>query len=70
MKKIDSSENENTSFEHSYKRLEKILHKLENEVEDSSLDEIIKCYQEGVELLKICRDKLKDAELKIQKISE
>ncbi|MFZ1461745.1 MAG: exodeoxyribonuclease VII small subunit [Ignavibacteria bacterium] len=46
-----------------------MLEKLENEVEDSSLEEIINYYQEGLKLLKECRDKLSEAELKIEKIS-
>ncbi|MBK6538818.1 MAG: exodeoxyribonuclease VII small subunit [Ignavibacteria bacterium] len=56
-------------FQDSFKRLEEILEKLENEVEDSSLEEIINYYQEGLKLLKECRDKLSEAELKIEKIS-
>ncbi|MBL8007858.1 MAG: exodeoxyribonuclease VII small subunit [Ignavibacteria bacterium] len=57
------------TFQNSFKRLEEILDKLENEVEDSSLEEIISYYQEGLKLLKTCRQKLKEAELKIEKIS-
>lgn len=56
------------SFEKSFKRLEEILRKLENEIEDYSLEEIIKHYQEGLELLRICRAKLNAAELQIEKI--
>ncbi|HMS63686.1 MAG TPA: exodeoxyribonuclease VII small subunit [Ignavibacteria bacterium] len=69
MKKKDAEVREKNSFQNSFKRLEDILDKLENEVEDSSLEEIIKYYQEGLKLLKDCRDKLNDAELKIEKIS-
>ncbi|MBK8554003.1 MAG: exodeoxyribonuclease VII small subunit [Ignavibacteria bacterium] len=69
-KKADSIENKDEpTFERSFKRLEEILNKLENEVEDYSLEEIIKNYQEGLQLLKICRAKLSEAELKIEKIS-
>ncbi|MEO8447800.1 MAG: exodeoxyribonuclease VII small subunit [bacterium] len=60
---------ENISFERSFKRLEEILIKLENDIEDYSLEEIIKHYQEGLKLLKICRSKLSEAELVIEKIS-
>ncbi|MDQ3018948.1 MAG: exodeoxyribonuclease VII small subunit [Bacteroidota bacterium] len=67
-KKETSEINENT-FEYSFKRLEKVLYNLENEVEDSSLEEIIKYYQEGLQLLKVCRNELNEAELKIEKIS-
>lgn len=69
-KKTELSESINEiSFEKSFKRLEEILSKLENEVEDYSLEEIIKNYQEGLQLLKICRAKLSEAELKIEKIN-
>lgn len=69
MKKKESETKEKNTFQNSFKRLEDILNKLENEVDDSSLEEIIKYYQEGLKLLKDCRDKLNEAELKIEKIS-
>lgn len=60
---------EQNSFEYSYKRLEEILEKLENQEEENSLDDILNYYQEGLKLLKICRQKLSEAELKIEKIN-
>jgi exodeoxyribonuclease VII small subunit len=57
------------SFEYSFKKLEKILGDLEENIEEKSLDQIIENYQEGLKLLKICRDKLSEAELKIEKIN-
>ncbi len=57
------------SFEYSYRKLEKILDQLEQNIEEKSLDEIIENYQEGLKLLKVCRDKLNEAELKIEKIN-
>jgi exodeoxyribonuclease VII small subunit len=57
------------SFEYSYKRLEEILEKLENHDEENSLDDILNYYQEGLKFLKICRQKLSEAELKIEKIN-
>ncbi|MBS1518914.1 MAG: exodeoxyribonuclease VII small subunit [Bacteroidetes bacterium] len=56
------------SFGSSFKKLEIILEKLENEIEDHSLEEIIKNYEEAQALLKFCRKKLEEAELKIEKI--
>jgi exodeoxyribonuclease VII small subunit len=56
------------SFETAYRQLEKILAELENNIEEKSLDDIIKNYQEGLRLLKSCREKLNEAELKIEKI--
>ena len=69
MEKKKSTAKKTLGFQDSFKRLEEILEKLENEVEDSSLEEIINFYQEGLKLLKECRDKLSEAELKIEKIS-
>lgn len=57
------------SFEYSFKKLEKILNDLEDNIEEKSLDQIIENYQEGLKLLKVCRDKLSEAELKIEKIN-
>jgi exodeoxyribonuclease VII small subunit len=58
----------NGTFEAAYKKLEKILAELENNIEEKSLDDILNNYQEGLNLLKICREKLSEAELKIEKI--
>jgi exodeoxyribonuclease VII small subunit len=58
-----------SSFEYSYKRLEEILEKLENQDEENSLEDILNYYQEGLKLLKVCRQKLSEAELKIEKIN-
>jgi len=58
----------NETFEAAYRKLEKILAELENNIEEKSLDDIVKNYQEGLNLLKICRGKLSEAEMKIEKI--
>ena len=57
------------SFEYSYNRLEEILNFLENQIEEISLEDVLSYYQEGLKLLKICRKKLNEAELKIEKIN-
>ena len=57
------------SFEYSYKRLEEILEKLENNQEENSLEDVLNYYQEGLKLLKVCRQKLSEVELKIEKIN-
>ena len=57
------------SFEYNFKKLEEILSRFEGNIEGFSLDELLKNYQDGLQYLKICRDKLKDAELKIEKIN-
>ncbi|MBV6478997.1 MAG: Exodeoxyribonuclease 7 small subunit [Ignavibacteria bacterium] len=68
-KKKETVENPVSNFRKSFKRLEEILDKLENEVEDESLEEIVKNYKEGLTLLKECRKMLAEAELQIEKIS-
>lgn len=57
---------ETESFENSLKRLEEIAELLESE--EIGLDESIKLYEEGINLSKICFNKLKDAELKITEL--
>lgn len=56
------------TFEDSFKRLEKILEKLESD--DCTLDETIMLYEEGLKLAKICYDKLNTAELRIKEINK
>lgn len=60
---------EQGTFEYSYRRLEEILGKLENNQEENSLEDVLNYYQEGLKLLKVCRQKLSEAELKIEKIN-
>jgi len=57
------------SFEKSYTRIEEIVNELESGIEEKSLEEIIEYYQEGLKLLKTCREKLEEAELRIEKIN-
>ncbi len=66
---MTKKKSDKNSFEYSYKRLEEILEKLENHDEENSLEDILNYYQEGLKLLKICRQKLSEAELKIEKIN-
>jgi exodeoxyribonuclease VII small subunit len=50
-------------FEDSINRLQQISELLEKE--GVELEESIKLYEEGIELVKICNKTLKDAELKV-----
>ena len=50
-------------FEETLKRLEKIVEDLEKG--DLSLDEALKKYQEGIELSRICNQRLENAKKKI-----
>lgn len=56
------SKNEET-FEELMQRLEEITNKLEKE--QSSLDEAVKLFEEGMEISKKCNSKLEDAEKRI-----
>lgn len=66
---MPAKKNSKESFEYSYNRLEEILDKLETEAERIPLDEMLELYNEGLKLLKVCRTKLSEAELKIEKIN-
>lgn len=56
------------SFEEAFSQLEEIVDKLENG--ESSLEESINFYDFGKKLKDHCENKLKNAELKIQKVVE
>ena len=55
------------SLESSLKRLEEIVETLERG--ETSLDDAVNLYEEGVQNSKQCAEKLKAAELKIKKLS-
>jgi len=55
-------------FEEALKKLEKIVEDLENG--DLSLDEALKKYQEGIELSRICMQRLESAKKKIEVLSK
>lgn len=54
------------SFEENLTELEQLVKKLENGNED--LDNAINCYADAMKLAKICGEKLKNAEEKVNKI--
>ena len=54
------------NFESALQRLEHISDLLENE--DTSLEESIKLFEEGIALKEICEERLKSAKIKIDKI--
>lgn len=57
---------EELSFEESLEKLEEIVNKLENG--DVPLDDAIEEFKKAMDLVKICNDKLSDAEESIAKI--
>lgn len=54
------------NFETSLNKLELIVTKLEDE--NISLEDSVKSFEEGINLVKSCQEELKSAELKIQKL--
>ena len=55
-------------FEDSINRLQQISELLEKE--GIELEESIKLYEEGIELVKVCNKTLKDAELKVTELKK
>ena len=62
MKKIK----ENKSLEKTFSELDDIVNKLQDE--NISLDEMIVLFEEGMELVMLCEQKLKSSNRKIKKI--
>jgi len=56
------------SFARQLARLEEIVRRLESE--DLDLDEALKLFEEGVERLRVAREQLVQAELKVKKVLE
>ena len=57
---------ENITFEQAMNRLEEIVSALENK--QISLEKSIELFQEGIQLTKLCNDKLEGIENKVAKI--
>jgi len=57
---------QNKTFEESMQRLEQIVRAMERG--DVSLDESLKLFQEGTELVRSCNQLLDDAQLQVKKI--
>ena len=55
-----------SNFESSLNELELIVTKLEDE--NISLEDSVKSFEEGINLVRSCQEELKSAELKIQKL--
>lgn len=58
---------ENQTFEDALGRLETILESMESG--DTPLADLVAKFEEGSNLLKVCQEKLKEAELKIEKLN-
>lgn len=55
-------------FEDAFERLEEIVEELEGR--DVGLDEALELYEEGVELVSTCRERLEEAEEKLEVLGE
>lgn len=56
----------NISFEDALKELESIVQKLESG--QVKLEEAVSAYEKGVQMQKICEEKLKEAQMKVEKL--
>lgn len=61
-------EKERLSFEDALQKLQRIVSKLEDE--NTSLDDSIALYEEGLKLSKMCSEKLETARLRIEQIDK
>jgi exodeoxyribonuclease VII small subunit len=61
-----TKDNENINFELALSQLEKIVLKLEDD--SVNLEDSVKSFEKGIELVKKCQKQLKDAELKVSKL--
>ena len=61
-----SSSNKKIDFESSLKELESIVKKLENE--NINLEDSVKSFEAGINLVKECQKQLEDAELKVKEL--
>ena len=61
-----TKDNENINVELALSQLEKIVLKLEDD--SINLEDSVKSFEQGIELVKKCQKQLKDAELKVSKL--
>ena len=61
-----AKEDKKIDFESSLKELESIVEKLEDE--DINLEDSVKSFEKGINLVKQCQEQLQNAELKIKKL--
>ncbi|KAA0002274.1 MAG: exodeoxyribonuclease VII small subunit [Thermoplasmata archaeon] len=60
-------EEKDMTFEEALENLERVVDELEKG--ELSLDDTIHKFEEGMKLLKICREKIEEAEMKIEELS-
>lgn len=68
-KKIKTQNDEKKfNFAEQLKNLNRLVEKMEGS--ELPLEEALLCFEQGVALVRECQEKLKEAELKVQKLSE
>lgn len=67
MTKTSASPREN-NFEHSLKRLQQIVETLEEG--SVNLEEVMKMYEEGVQLSRICLEQLQEVDVKLKRLGK
>jgi exodeoxyribonuclease VII small subunit len=67
MAKADATPAPEQTFETAIARLEKIVHEMDSPT--LPLDQLVVQYEEGIQLVKVCEVKLKEAEQKIEMIT-
>ena len=63
-----SDEEEEVSCEEALANLEEIIQRMESG--EAPLDSLVTHYQTGVKMLKLCRNKIEGAEMKIKEVQE
>ena len=63
-----SDEEEEVSFEEALANLEEIIQRMESG--EAPLESLVTHYQTGVKMLKLCREKIEGAEMKIKEVQE
>ena len=66
--KKQSDKEEKLSFEEALANLEEIIQRMESG--EAPLDSLVTDYQTGVKMLKLCREKIEGAEMKIKEVQE
>lgn len=56
------------SFEQALSNLEEIIHQMESG--EAPLESLVTHYQTGVKMLKLCRERIDSAEMKIKEVNE
>lgn len=67
IKKTEAQE-EGGSFERSFRRLEEIVETIERG--EMNLDEVMKMYEEGIRLSRVCLEHLSQAEVKLKRLTK